>query len=116
MLAQAQQCGMPHAMAQLKPRRAAPVVACAAFSSRQHMRKMSSRAAASSRTVRSVVASAAQTAPGAGTLISRVEIPAFIPRSDIADQLIRWAFIEIQESGVANVGCPCKVRISLPVR
>lgn len=44
-----------------------------------------------------------------GTLISQVEIPAFIPRADISDQLLRWAMIEIQEGGVANVGCPCKV-------
>jgi hypothetical protein len=44
-----------------------------------------------------------------GTLISQVEIPAFIPRADISDQLLRWALIEIQEGGVANVGCPCKV-------
>lgn len=46
---------------------------------------------------------------GAGKLISKVEIPAFIPRSDLLDQLMRWSFIEIQEGGVANVGCPCKV-------
>lgn len=44
-----------------------------------------------------------------GKLISRVEIPAFIPRSDIMDQLWRWAIIEVQESGVANMGCPTKV-------
>lgn len=44
-----------------------------------------------------------------GVLISKVEIPAFIPRDDISDQLLRWALIEIQEEGVANVGCPCRV-------
>lgn len=45
-----------------------------------------------------------------GTLITKTEIPAFIPRADLMDQLTRWATIEIQESGVANVGMPCKVR------
>lgn len=48
----------------------------------------------------------------AGKLISRTEIPAFIPRADLMDQLVRWAVIEIQESGVANVGMPCKVRLA----
>lgn len=44
-----------------------------------------------------------------GKLITKTEIPAFIPRADLMDQLVRWATIEIQESGVANVGMPCKV-------
>ena len=47
-----------------------------------------------------------------GKLISKVEIPAFIPRADLLDQLTRWASIDMQENGVANVGCPCKVRSS----
>lgn len=47
-----------------------------------------------------------------GKLITKTEIPAFIPRADLMDQLVRWATIEIQESGVANVGMPCKVRNS----
>ena len=54
------------------------------------------------------VPQAAQAA-GVGKLISKVEIPAFIPRQDLMDQLIRWASIEIQENGMGNVGCPCKV-------
>lgn len=45
-----------------------------------------------------------------GKLISKVEIPPFIPRVDLIDQLLRWAVIEVQENGMANVGCPCKVR------
>ena len=44
-----------------------------------------------------------------GKLISKVEIPAFIPRTYLVDQLYRWATIEVQENGMANVGCPCKV-------
>lgn len=44
-----------------------------------------------------------------GKLISKVEIPAFIPRADLLDQLLRWAYIEVQENGVANTGTPCKV-------
>ena len=57
------------------------------------------------------VVQAAQAAPG--KLISKVEIPAFIPRRDLIDQLLRWAIIEVQENGMGNVGCPCKVNKSL---
>lgn len=56
------------------------------------------------------VYASAQADAGPGKLISKVEVPAFIPRPDISDQLLRWALIELQEGGVANVGCPCKVR------
>ena len=72
----------------------------------------------------------------ADKLISKVEIPAFIPRDgtyslrdsgirrcpclptrslarpldpDISDQLLRWAVIDVQDQGVANCGCPCQV-------
>lgn len=55
------------------------------------------------------VYASAQADAGPGKLISKVEVPAFIPRPDISDQLLRWALIELQEGGVANVGCPCKV-------
>jgi len=58
---------------------------------------------------RHTVMSAKTQAEAGGKLISKVEIPAFIPRPDISDQLLRWALIEIQEGGVASVGCPCKV-------
>lgn len=57
-----------------------------------------------------ISASATTEDSGPGKLISKVEVPAFIPRADLSDQLLRWAMIEIQSSGVANVGCPCKVR------
>ncbi|EFN58199.1 hypothetical protein CHLNCDRAFT_50601 [Chlorella variabilis] len=60
---------------------------------------------------RSLVVAAAAQAEGVGKLISKVEIPAFIPRSDLVDQLLRWAMIEIQENGVANVSTPCKVSV-----
>ena len=56
------------------------------------------------------VYASAQADAGPGKLISKVEVPAFIPRPDISDQLLRWALIEVQEGGLANVGCPCKVR------
>lgn len=62
------------------------------------------------------VAQAAQTGGGVGKLISKVEIPAFIPRQDLMDQLLRWAVIEVQENGMGNVGCPCKVCFFLPSR
>lgn len=54
-------------------------------------------------------ASSGQTDAAPGKLISKVEIPSFIPRSDLMDQLLRWALIELQENGVASVGCQCKV-------
>lgn len=69
------------------------------------------RRAFSSRTgrdARLLCRAAAQAAEG-GKLISKVEIPAFIPRPDLIDQLVRWAMIEVQENGVANCGMPCKV-------
>ena len=75
---------------------------------RQQLAAPAGRRRSASRVSRQVMCSAVDT--GAGKLISKVEIPAFIPRSDLLDQLMRWSFIEIQEGGVANVGCPCKVR------
>lgn len=66
------------------------------------------QAVAAQRCARVVVAAAAQAE--VGKLISKVEIPAFIPRQDIVDQLLRWAMIEVQENGVANCSTPCKVR------
>ncbi|KAL4858559.1 hypothetical protein ACK3TF_001514 [Chlorella vulgaris] len=72
-----------------------------------------SRGLTSSRTRSLVVASAvqAESPAGEGKLISKVEIPAFIPRSDLIDQLLRWSMIEIQENGVANCGTPAKVTV-----
>ena len=99
-------------------RRPAAAPMCAAFSSKGMQagnvlaQSPAARYFGVSRTHRRAslqVLNAAQ-AEGVGKLISKVEIPAFIPRTDIVDQLLRWAIIEVQESGVANVGCPCKVR------
>lgn len=45
----------------------------------------------------------------AGKLIAKTEIPAFIPRQDLMDQLIRWAWTEVQEESVRKFGLPCKV-------
>lgn len=56
----------------------------------------------------SPVAAAAQGAK-VGKLISKTEIPAFIPRSDLMEQLVRWARIEAQMEGVENFGLPMKV-------
>ena len=44
-----------------------------------------------------------------GKLIAKTEIPAFIPRQDLMDQLIRWAYTEVQEESVRKFGLPCKV-------
>ncbi len=39
-----------------------------------------------------------------GKLISQVEIPAFIPRQDLLEQLTRWALANAQDDGAANFG------------
>lgn len=44
-----------------------------------------------------------------GKLISKVEIPAFIPRVDMSEQLSRWAFAIGQDEGQANFGLPMRV-------
>lgn len=90
-------------------RNARAVVAFVAVRPRQQQRRAFGR---TTRSTRLVVASASPAAEGVGKLISKVEIPAFIPRADLIDQLVRWAVIEIQENGVANCGCPCKVRLA----
>ncbi|KAL4443508.1 hypothetical protein ABPG75_011245 [Micractinium tetrahymenae] len=85
---------------------ARPAVAFVAARPQQRQRRaLSSR---SGRDARLLCLTAAQAAEG-GKLISKVEIPAFIPRPDLIDQLVRWAMIEVQENGVANCGMPCKV-------
>lgn len=45
---------------------------------------------------------------GVGKLISKVEIPAFIPRQDMMNQLFRWAS-DLEDNGYALIGSPCKV-------
>jgi hypothetical protein len=44
-----------------------------------------------------------------GKLISQVEIPAFIPRQDLLEQLTRWAQTAAQDDGHANFGLPMRV-------
>ncbi|GBF87582.1 hypothetical protein Rsub_00293 [Raphidocelis subcapitata] len=43
-------------------------------------------------------------------LISKTEVPAFIQRDDMMDQLYRWALIEAAEAGLRNFGMPMKVQ------
>ena len=42
-------------------------------------------------------------------LISATEVPAFIQRDDMMDQIYRWAIIEAAEAGLRNFGMPMKV-------
>ena len=50
------------------------------------------------------------TLPGAGTFISKTEIPAFIPRQDLMEQLLRWAqFASMDPTEVAKYGLPTRV-------
>eukprot|EP00878_Enallax_costatus_P032260 GHUV01035409.1.p1 GENE.GHUV01035409.1~~GHUV01035409.1.p1 ORF type:complete len:184 (-),score=33.34 GHUV01035409.1:138-689(-) len=51
----------------------------------------------------------AVTLPRTGSFISRTEIPAFIQRDDMMDQMVRWALIEAEEGGQRNFGMPMKV-------
>lgn len=44
-----------------------------------------------------------------GKLLSKTEIPAFIPRGDMMEQLMRWATIEANADGVAKFGLPVKI-------
>lgn len=77
---------------------------------RQQQRSSSSR-----RTVRVAAAAGEQTRQQlelprkAHMLISATEVPAFIQRDDMMDQLYRWALIEAGEGGLRNFGMPMKV-------
>ena len=42
-------------------------------------------------------------------LISKTEVPSFIQRDDMMDQLYRWALIEAAEGGLRNFGMPMKI-------
>ncbi|GFR48166.1 hypothetical protein Agub_g10002 [Astrephomene gubernaculifera] len=44
-----------------------------------------------------------------GKLISSTEVPSFIPRDDMMDQLYRWSTMEAGESGQRNFGMPMTV-------
>ncbi len=47
---------------------------------------------------------------GAGTFISKTEIPAFIPRQDLMEQLLRWSTYNAEDpEGFALYGLPVKV-------
>lgn len=48
-------------------------------------------------------------AVSAGSLISRTEVPAFIQRDDLMDQMYRWALIEAAEHGQRKFGMPMSV-------
>ena len=43
-------------------------------------------------------------------LISKTEVPSFIQRDDMMDQLYRWALIEAGEGGLRNFGMPMNVQ------
>lgn len=48
-----------------------------------------------------------------GKEIAKSEIPAFIPRQDLMDQLTRWAYTEVQEESMRKFGLAVKVSLSL---
>lgn len=56
-----------------------------------------------------ICSAAGAAAAQAGKLLSKSEVPAFIPREDLMDQLVRWSLINAQEEGVAQFGLPMKV-------
>lgn len=86
--------------------------AAAFVAARPQLRQRRAFSSRTGRDARLLCRAAAQAAEG-GKLISKVEIPAFIPRPDLIDQLVRWAMIEVQENGVANCGMPCKVSLAI---
>jgi hypothetical protein len=47
--------------------------------------------------------------PVRAKLLSKSEVPAFIPRDDLMEQLYRWAELEAQHDGVTNFGIACKL-------
>jgi hypothetical protein len=49
------------------------------------------------------------TLPRTGSFISKTEVPAFIQRDDMMDQIFTWAIIEAEEGGQRNFGMPMKV-------
>lgn len=51
----------------------------------------------------------AVTLPRTGSFISKTEVPAFIQRDDMMDQMVRWALIEAEEGGQRNFGMPMKI-------
>ncbi|CAL8471268.1 g10810 [Coccomyxa elongata] len=58
----------------------------------------------------SSIRAAAQQILGPGKLVTKTEIPAFIPRQDLMDQLVRWAVAEADEPrGLGMWGLPVKV-------
>lgn len=54
-------------------------------------------------------ASSYPSAVGTGKRISSTEVPPFIQRDDMVDQILRWSFIEAGESGFRNFGMPMNV-------
>lgn len=50
-----------------------------------------------------------------GVLISKTEVPAFIPRDDMADQIVRWAIIESSDNAISKFGMPFKVCGAVPI-
>lgn len=44
-----------------------------------------------------------------GKQISKMEIPAFVPREDLLQQLKRWAMSVGQLDGAANFGLPMRI-------
>ena len=55
-------------------------------------------------------ASATGSSRFSGKCISSTEVPAFIMRDDMMDQLHQWALIEADEAGLRNFGMPMKVQ------
>lgn len=85
--------------------RAAP---CRAVSLRLTPQWLGRRSVASRAQCRTVQAAATAEM---GKLIAKTEIPAFIPRQDLMDQLTRWAYTEIQEESMRKFGLAVKASV-----
>ncbi|KAF6261670.1 hypothetical protein COO60DRAFT_1500678 [Scenedesmus sp. NREL 46B-D3] len=99
-------CRISHVRA-IKPFTAAPVrhqKAAAVLSPVAPQRLLVCSAAAKDATEQVPV-----TLPRTGFFISKTEVPAFIPRDDMMDQILRWALIEAEEGGQRNFGMPMQI-------
>lgn len=86
-------------------------IACPAVPLRTMSASAGTRMSRSTRSSLIVSAAAAPSAPteATGKLISSTEVPAFIQRDDMIDQLYHWAVIEAGDGGFRNFGMPMTV-------
>lgn len=81
----------------------------ASFGSRFNAARPSLRQVAQRRASSAVKAAAAPPKGKEGPLLSATEVPAFIPRDDFADQMLRWAYMEQADGAAQKWGMPVEI-------